>query len=68
MLAANVKSTPPLVILPPLLLIAIAFWGSARTYLWSGGSATLSGFLLYPIAAWWKKRHVQKGVGHGRQI
>lgn len=57
-----------LVILPPLLLIAMAFWGSARIYLWSGGSAILSGFLLYPIAAWWKRRHAHKGVGHGRQI
>lgn len=44
------------VILPPMILIVMALWGSAHSYFWTGGPAILSGFLLYPIAAWWKRR------------
>jgi amino acid transporter len=50
-----------LVILPPMILMVMACWGSADEYLWSGGGAILSGFLLYPIARWWKRRY---GAAH----
>jgi hypothetical protein len=50
-----------LVILPPILLIVMAIAGSADEYLWTGGSAILSGFALYPVALWWKKRQARVG-------
>jgi len=45
-----------LVILPPIILIVMAIGGSAGEYLWTGGLAIASGFVLYPLALWWKRR------------
>jgi len=45
-----------LVILPPIVLIVMAIGGSAGEYLWTGGLAIASGFVLYPLAMWWKRR------------
>lgn len=44
------------VILPPMLLIVMAVYGSFGEYLWYGGPALLSGLVLYPLAAWWRRR------------
>jgi amino acid transporter len=44
------------VILPPIALIVLAIKDSASEYLLYGGPAILSGFLLWPLAAWWKRR------------
>jgi amino acid transporter len=39
------------VILPPMVLIVVAMFGSGREYILYGGPALISGAVLYPIAA-----------------
>jgi amino acid transporter len=51
------------VILPPMILIVMAVWGSFEEYLWYGGPALLSGVLLYPVAAWLLRRRDRRAGG-----
>jgi amino acid transporter len=53
-----------LVILPPIILIVLAMFGSGEEYVRYGGPAVLSGVALYPIAAWLRRRHESSKRGH----
>ncbi len=44
------------VILPPMILIVVSMFASGQEYIYSGGPVLLSGFAVYPLVAWWKKR------------
>ncbi len=53
------------VILPPILLIVLALKDSAHEYLLYGGPGILSGFVLYPFVAAWKRRRLNRGSAPG---
>ena len=44
------------IILPPIVLIVVSMFASGEEYIYSGGLGILSGILIYPFVALWKRR------------
>jgi amino acid transporter len=44
------------IILPPIVLIVVSMFASGEEYIYSGGMGILSGIVLYPLVAFWKRR------------
>jgi len=44
------------IILPPIVLIVVSMFASGEEYTYSGGLGILSGILIYPFVALWKRR------------
>ncbi len=48
------------VIVPPMLLIVVAMFGSGREYMLYGGPALLSGPLIYPVVSYLRNRRARR--------
>ena len=49
------------IILPPIVLIVVSMFASGWEYVVSGGLGILSGVVLYPFVALWKRRRIAAG-------